>query len=54
MSELKEAITAYHNLSFSDRIVFYTTVSAIIADGNRKHRWENEQTRLLYPFRTEC
>ncbi|MCR5107913.1 MAG: hypothetical protein K6B28_07085 [Lachnospiraceae bacterium] len=27
MSELKEVITSYHNLSFSDRIVFYTTVS---------------------------
>lgn len=27
MSELKEVITSYNNLSFSDRIVFYTTIS---------------------------
>ncbi len=27
MSELKEVITSYHDLSFSDRIAFYTTVS---------------------------
>lgn len=27
MSELKEVITSYNNLSFCDRIVFYTTIS---------------------------
>lgn len=27
MSQLKEVITSYHSLSFSDRIVFYTTIS---------------------------
>ena len=27
MSELKDVITSYHSLSFSDRIVFYTTIS---------------------------
>ena len=27
MEELKDVITLYHNLSFSDRIVFYTTIS---------------------------
>lgn len=27
MSELNDLITSYKNLSFSDRIVFYTTVS---------------------------
>ena len=27
MSELKDVITSYNNLSFSDRIVFYTTIS---------------------------
>ncbi len=31
MSDLKEVITSYHNLSFSDRIVFYTTISNDIA-----------------------
>ena len=27
MSELKDVITSYNSLSFSDRIVFYTTIS---------------------------
>ena len=27
MSQLKDVITSYNNLSFSDRIVFYTTIS---------------------------
>ena len=27
MSELKDVITSYNNLSFCDRIVFYTTIS---------------------------
>ena len=27
MSELKEVIASYNNLSFCDRIVFYTTIS---------------------------
>lgn len=27
MSNLKEVITAYHNLSFSDRVAFYCTLS---------------------------
>ncbi|MCR5251808.1 MAG: hypothetical protein K6E50_14510, partial [Lachnospiraceae bacterium] len=27
MSELKEVITSYNNLSFSDQIVFYSTIS---------------------------
>ena len=27
MSELKDVITSYNDLSFSDRIVFYTTIS---------------------------
>ena len=31
MSELKDVITTYNNLSFSDRIVFYTTISNDIA-----------------------
>ena len=31
MSELKDVITSYNNLSFSDRIVFYTTISNDIA-----------------------
>ena len=31
MSELKDVITSYNSLSFSDRIVFYTTISNDIA-----------------------
>ncbi len=31
ISELKDVITSYNNLSFSDRIVFYTTISNDIA-----------------------
>ena len=31
MSEQKDVITSYNNLSFSDRIVFYTTISNDIA-----------------------
>ena len=27
MTELKDVITSYYNLQFSDRIVFYTTIS---------------------------
>ena len=27
MSELKDVITAYRNLSFGDRVVFYSTVT---------------------------
>ena len=27
MSQLKDVIASYNNLSFSDRIVFYTTIS---------------------------
>ena len=27
MSQMKDVITSYNNLSFSDRIVFYTTIS---------------------------
>ncbi len=38
MTELKDVITSYNNLQFSDRIVFYTTISndINISEGLRK------------------